>query len=245
LVQLAQQQAGNSAQLFQTAMPGYQQANAFYESLASGDPGKIAAATAPATQQITQASTGAKQNILNNAPAGGEKNLALENVDVNQGAQVGKTASEGYLNSFNALGQLSQQGMGASQNAAGAAMSGYGAANQGFGAVYNDATQQKGQTMGAISAGVSDAVAIGAAPFTGGASLGMGAMHMPGKGGGGGGSSSPQLDPGYTMSPTGAVANASVIPNFTSDAAPAVNYGNMNMGGGFDLSSLFATPGMS
>jgi hypothetical protein len=135
-------------------------------------------------------------------------------VDVNQGAQVGKTASEGYLNSFNALGQLSQQGMGASQNAAGAAMSGYGAANQGFGAVYNDATQQKGQTMGAISAGVSDAVAIGAAPFTGGASLmglaggsgggggGM-SMHMPGKGGGGGSqpmSFADMSDPAYLAS---------------------------------------------
>jgi hypothetical protein len=161
LVQLAQQQAGNSAQLFQTAMPGYQQANAFYESLASGDPGKIAAATAPATQQITQASTGAKQNILNNAPAGGEKNLALENVDVNQGAQVGKTASEGYLNSFNALGQLSQQGMGASQNAAGAAMSGYGAANQGFSQVSSEATQQKGETLGAIGSLGTDAATMG------------------------------------------------------------------------------------
>lgn len=142
-------------------MPGYQQANAFYESLASGDPGKIAAATAPATQQITQASTGAKQNILNNAPAGGEKNLALEQVDVNQGAQVGKTASEGYLNSFDRLSQLSQQGMGASQNAAGAAMSGYGAANQGFSQVSSEATQQKGETLGAIGSLGTDAATMG------------------------------------------------------------------------------------
>jgi hypothetical protein len=235
-------------------MPGYKASTDFYTALSTGDPYAIARASAPATQQITQASTGAKQNILNNAPAGGEKNLALEQVDANQGAEVGKTASGSYLNSFNALGQLSSEGMGASRSATGQALSGYGSGIQGYGMVNQEATQQKGQTMGAISAGVSDAVAIGAAPFTGGASLmglaggsgggGM-SMHMPGKGGGSGGSSSPQLDPGYTMSPTGPVPNASVIPKFTSDAAPAVNYGNMNMGGGFDLSSLFATPGMS
>jgi hypothetical protein len=204
LVQLAQQQAGNSAQLFQTAMPGYQQANAFYESLASGDPGKIAAATAPATQQITQASTGAKQNILNNAPAGGEKNLALENVDVNQGAQVGKTASEGYLNSFNALGQLSQQGMGASQNAAGLATSQYGAANQGFGQVGSEALQHKGQTLGAFGGLLSTAVS---GPNTGkGGSQSFGSNVTSGGGGGGeGGGSQPMSfadmsDPSYLAS---------------------------------------------
>jgi len=63
-------------------------------------------------------------------------------------------------------------------------------------------------------------------------------MHMPGKGGGGGGGSSPQLDPGYTMSPTGPVANASVLPNFTSDAPPPLP-DMSGMGGGFDLSTLF------
>ena len=161
LVQLAQQQAGNSAQLFQTAMPGYAAATDFYTSLSSGDPGKIAAAIAPSTQAITQASTGAKQNILNNAPAGGEKNLALENVDVNQGAQVGKTASEGYLNSFNALGNLAQQGIGASQNATGQALSGYGTGIQGFGQVGQEATQQKGATLGAIGSLGGDVATLG------------------------------------------------------------------------------------
>ena len=106
-------------------MPGYKAANAILRILWKRGPRPIAAATAPATQQITQASTGAKQNILNNAPAGGEKNLALENVDVNQGAQVGKTASEGYLNSFNALGQLSQTRHGSIAECGWSGMSGY------------------------------------------------------------------------------------------------------------------------
>jgi hypothetical protein len=204
LVQLAQQQAGNSAQLFQTAMPGYAAATDFYTSLSSGDPGKIAAAIAPSTQAITQASTGAKQNILNNAPAGGEKNLALENVDVNQGAQVGKTASEGYLNSFNALGQLSQQGMGASQNAAGLATSQYGAANQGFGQVGSEALQHKGQTLGAFGGLLSTAVS---GPNTGkGGSQSFGSNVTSGGGGGGeGGGSQPMSfadmsDPSYLAS---------------------------------------------
>lgn len=184
LVQLAQQQAGNSAQLFQTAMPGYAAATDFYTSLSSGDPGKIAAAIAPSTQAITQASTGAKQNILNNSPAGGEKNLALENVDVNQGAQVGETASKGYLNSFNALASLSGQGMGASQGAAGLATSQYGAANQGFGQVGSEALQQKGQTLGAYGSLLSTAVSGPNTGKGGGQSFGS---NVSGGGGGGGG----------------------------------------------------------
>lgn len=161
LINLAQQSANQGASLFQAAMPGYRAATDFYTALSTGDPYALMRAISPATQQITAASTGAKQNILNNAPAGGEKNLALENVDVNQGAQVGKTASEGYLNSFNALGNLAQQGIGASQNATGQALSGYGSGIQGFGQVGQEATQQKGATLGAIGSLGGDVATLG------------------------------------------------------------------------------------
>jgi hypothetical protein len=161
LIALAQQQAGNASTLFNQSLPGFSQAQSFYRDLASGDPYALMRAISPATQQITAASTGAKQNILSNAPAGGEKNLALEQVDVNQGAQVGKTASEAFLNAPNALAQLAQQGIGESQNATGLALSGTSSGIQGFGQVGQEAVQQKGATLGAFGSLGGDVATLG------------------------------------------------------------------------------------
>ncbi len=163
LIQLAQQQQGNANQLFQTAFPGVQQAEQFYGSLASGSPSAIATAISPATQQISAATTGAKANILNNAPAGGEKTLALEQADVSQGAQVGQAATGSFLNSFSALGALGGQNIGQSISAAGTGISGLSTANQG---AYNNANlsiQQKGAQLGALSSLGQDAATVGAA----------------------------------------------------------------------------------
>lgn len=150
LVQLAQGQANNSNQLFGAAFPGFQSSEDFYRSLSTGDPTAIARAIAPAAQQINQATSGARQNILNNTPAGGERNLALDQADLNQGAQVGSTASNGYLNSFNALAGLAGQGVNQSIGAAGAGTSGYGAANQGLGQAGQLGIEQKGAQLGAV-----------------------------------------------------------------------------------------------
>ena len=94
LTKIAQQQEGNAQTLFSESNPGFQQAEQFNQTLASGDPYAISRAISPATQQISEATAGAKQNIMNNAPSGGEKTLALENADVSQGAQVGKAATK-------------------------------------------------------------------------------------------------------------------------------------------------------
>ncbi len=150
LTSIAQTQSGNANQLFQASFPGFQSAENFNQTLSTGDPYAIARAVAPADQQITAATTGARNNILNNAPAGGEKNLALEQASVNQGAQTGSVASQGYLNSFNSLAQLAGSGIGLGNSAAGTAISGLGSANQGFGNVVNQGNQQKGATLGAL-----------------------------------------------------------------------------------------------
>jgi len=163
LTAIAQQQAGNADQLYQAAFPGFQSAENFYSTIATGDPGKIATAIAPATQQIQTASDQAKANILRTGPAGGEKNLALEQVDVNQGAEVGKAASGSYLNSFNALAQLSGQGVGESTAAAGTGISGYNSANSGLGALGQQQIQQKGAQLGALTSLGTDAATVGAA----------------------------------------------------------------------------------
>jgi hypothetical protein len=132
LSQIAETQAGEGAQLFGTSFPGFQSAEQFYGALSTGSPAAIATAIAPAAQQISQAASSAKQNILQNAPPGGEKNLALENVDVSQGAQIGNVASQGYLGSFNALASLAGQGISQGTAAAGTGISGLGTANTGL-----------------------------------------------------------------------------------------------------------------
>lgn len=169
LTSIAQTQSANSQAEFNASFPGFQSAENFYGTLSTGDPYAISQAMAPATQQISQATQGAKQNIMNNSPNGGEKNLAIEQADVSQGAQVGGQASQGYLNSFNALAQLAGQGVGASTSSAGTAISGYNSAASTSGSVVSENTAAKGAQLGALSSLGSDAATIGAAGITSGA----------------------------------------------------------------------------
>lgn len=163
LTALAQQQGANSQQLYNTSFPGFQQAENFYSTIATGDPGKIAAATAPAVQQIDAATTSAKQNILNNSPNGGEKNLALEQTDVARGAKVGDVTSQGYLGSFNALAQLAGQGVGEGISSAGTGISGFNSAAGVQGNMVQQNIQEKGAQLGALTSLGTDAATVGAA----------------------------------------------------------------------------------
>jgi hypothetical protein len=163
LTSLLGQQEGNSQQLFNLAFPGMQQSENFYSALASGSPDLLAKVTAPAAQQINQAATGAKQNIMQNAPAGGEKNLALENVNVSQGDQLGKLASQGYTGSFNALAQMGQGGVSQSQSAANTAISAGSAAGSQYSNLVNEHIQQKGASLGAFGGLAGDAAGLGMA----------------------------------------------------------------------------------
>lgn len=176
LTSLLGQEQGQSQQLFNLAFPGEQQASNFYSSLASGSPNAIAAVTAPAAQQIQQATAGAKQNILNNAPAGGERNLAIEQADVNQGAQLGSLASQGYTSSFNALAGLGQSGVGQSQGAASEAIAAGSQANSIDSGLINEHMQQKGATLG-LYGSLGQTVSQGI-----GADLGASAGGSSGKG---------------------------------------------------------------
>ncbi len=160
LTQIAMGQANNANTLFNASLPGFQTAENHYSALASGDPYAIASAIAPQAQQADQQAASAKQNILQNGPAGGEKNLALEQVDVNRGATVGNAASSGYSGSFNALAQLAGQGVGESQSASGQALSGYGTAGGMALQEQNLQVQQKGNTLGALSSLGGDAATL-------------------------------------------------------------------------------------
>jgi hypothetical protein len=163
MTSLMGQEQGQASKLFNLAFPGMQQADNFYSALASGSPNAIAAVTAPAAQQVQQATAGAKQNILSTAPAGGERNLAIEHADVNQGAQIGSLASQGYTGSFNALAQMGGQGVGLGQGAANSAVSAGSAAGQQWGSIVNENTAQKGATMGAFGSVLGAGAQLGSA----------------------------------------------------------------------------------
>lgn len=163
LTAIATQQQANSQQLFQESNPGFVRAEDQAMTISSGDPYALARAISPATQQIASATAGAKQNIMSNAPAGGEKNLALEQADVSQGAQVGQAATGSFLQSFNSLAQLAGQGTGESISGAGTAISGYNSANQGLNSLGQQQIQQKGAQLGALTSLGSDAATVGAA----------------------------------------------------------------------------------
>jgi hypothetical protein len=158
LTQLAQQQGANSQKLFNESNPGFESAESFYTALSSGDPYAISRAIAPATEQVNQATAGAKQNILQSDPNGGEKNLALEQADVKQGSEIGKLGAGAYTGSFNALASLAGQGTGEGIASAGAATGAFSASNQGFQGIQQDLltqqqnqTQAKGNVLGAVS----------------------------------------------------------------------------------------------
>lgn len=157
LVKIAQGQAHNAEQLYNLTEPGLVTAENFYETLASGDPGAIMRAISPAAQQVSEATAGAKSNILANSPAGGEKNLALEMTDVSRGAEVGKLAAGATTGAPNALATLAGQGVGESISAAGTGISGLSAANQGLASLGGLQMQgeqiqaeEKGNVLGAI-----------------------------------------------------------------------------------------------
>ena len=159
LSSIATQQNANASQLYGEAYPGFAKAEDFYTALSSGDPSAISRAISPATQQITQSADAAKANILRSGPAGGEKNLALEQVDVNRGAQVGKTATEGYLGSFNALASLAGQGISESNAATGLGIGATTASSQSLsslGGMQIQEQQIKAEEKGSMLSAIAD-----------------------------------------------------------------------------------------
>ncbi|MCL5669811.1 MAG: hypothetical protein M1423_00690, partial [Acidobacteria bacterium] len=63
---LAGQQAQQGQQLFNLALPGYEQAQQYYGAIASGSPYAISTATAPAIAQIAPSTRRPQQKLLQN-----------------------------------------------------------------------------------------------------------------------------------------------------------------------------------
>lgn len=163
LVKLAEGQAHHGDQLYDLTEPGLQTAEERYQSMASGDPAALMRAINPAVNQIGEATTGERRNILENSPAGGERNLALEMADVNAGSQIGGLASQAYINAPNALGSLAGQGVGESISATGTGIGGYNSANSSLADLGKIQTEQKGGILGALGSLANAGATLGAA----------------------------------------------------------------------------------
>jgi hypothetical protein len=97
----------------------------FYRQLASGDPGAIQRLTAPATEKIAANYNSAIQNISQNMPRGGAKDLAVEEAQISKSGAIGSTEAQAYLGAFPALASLAGQGVGLSINEVTQALAGF------------------------------------------------------------------------------------------------------------------------
>jgi hypothetical protein len=141
-------QTAEGSKLFDMALPGLEQSEAYYGKLASGDPNALARANAPAVQAITKSTDSAKKNIMQDNPRGGERNLALEEADLTKGAQVGQLETGSYTSSFGSLAGLGGQNVGQGTAASSAGMQGMNAAANQYGQIQQINAQNKAQTMG-------------------------------------------------------------------------------------------------
>lgn len=143
-----QQASAQSAQTYATAQPGFQQAENYYQSLASGNPQQIASAVGPATSQINAASQGAVQQIQQNMPRGGAEQMAVANVEQQRAGQIGNLGTQAYTSAFPALASLSQGGLGLSTNQLATAISAGAAGSQSNAQLMQAQSAGKGSTLG-------------------------------------------------------------------------------------------------
>jgi hypothetical protein len=159
-----QQSATEGSKLFNLALPGLTQTEGYYGKLASGDPAALSRANAPAIQGITGQSNQAKQNIIADQPRGGERNLALEEADINKGAQISQLTTGSYLNAFPSLAGLGGQNVSQGTAATGTGLQGMNAAANQYGQLQQLNNESKATQLGFITslagAGASIAGAV-------------------------------------------------------------------------------------
>ena len=147
---VGKQSATEGAQLFNLALPGLEKATSYYGKLATGDPNALARANAPAIQQITGQTNAAKQIILQDMPRGGERNLSLEEADINKGAQISQLTTGSYLQSFPSLAGLGGQNVSQGTAATGTGLQGMNAAANQYGQLQQISNEQKATQLGFI-----------------------------------------------------------------------------------------------
>lgn len=155
-----QQSAQEGSTLFNLALPGLQQSESYYGKLASGDPNALARANAPAIQQITGQSNQQLEKIMQNAPRGGARDLAISEADLSKGAQISNLTTGSYTSAFPSLASLGGQNVGQGNQATSTGIQGMNAAANQYGNIQQLNMEQKQQQMGFITSGVGAAASL-------------------------------------------------------------------------------------
>ena len=168
--QLAQTMSATGAQsakegstLFNLALPGLQQSEAYYGKLASGDPNALERANAPAIASIDASSNAAKKNITQDMPRGGERNLALEEADISKGAQISNLTTGSYTSSFGSLAGLGGQNVSQGNAATATGLSGMNSAANQYGQLGQLQNEQKATQLGFVGSLLGSGAEVGAA----------------------------------------------------------------------------------
>jgi hypothetical protein len=163
MAQSGQQSAQEGGTLFNLALPGLEKANTYYGKLASGDPNALARANAPAIQSITGQSNQQLANLMQNAPRGGARDLAISEADLSKGAGISNLTTGSYTSAFPSLAQLGGQNVSQGTAATGTGLQGMNAAANQYGQLQQLNNEQKATQLGAITG-----IAGAAASFAGG-----------------------------------------------------------------------------
>lgn len=161
--QTAQQSAQEGSTLFNLGLPGLEKASSYYGKLASGDPNALARANAPAIQSITGQSDQQLKNIMQNAPRGGARDLAISDAALSKGAQISNLTTGSYTNAFPSLASLGGQNVGQGNSATATGLQGMNSAANQYGNLQQLQQEQKQTQLGAITG-----IAGAAASFAGG-----------------------------------------------------------------------------
>lgn len=151
MAQTGQQSAKQGQTLFNLALPGLTQAEGYFGKLASGDPMALARANAPAIQSISKQSDAQKKNIMQDAPRGGERNLAMEEADLGKGSQISQLTTGSYLSAFPSLAQLGGQNVSQGNAATGTGLQGMNAAANQYGQLQQLSNEQKATQLGFLT----------------------------------------------------------------------------------------------
>ena len=143
-----QQSAQEGSTLFNLALPGLQQSESYYGKLASGDPNALARANAPAIQSITGQSNQQLQNIMQNSPRGGARDLAISEADLSKGAQISNLTTGSYTGAFPSLASLGGQNVSQGNQATSTGVQGMNAASNQYGQIQQISNEQKATQLG-------------------------------------------------------------------------------------------------
>jgi len=151
LAQTGQQSAQQGSTLFNLALPGLERSTSYYGKLASGDPNALARANAPAIQSITGQSNDALKNIMQNAPRGGARDLAISDAELSKGSQISNLTTQSYTGAFPSLASLGGQNVSQGNAATSTGLQGINSAANQYGNLQQLANQQKATSLGFAS----------------------------------------------------------------------------------------------